>query len=65
MGARSMRLLSASMVEGRLQGSGELKHQGNIIAIARATGWNRVQIRRWLERFDLDPRPIRGRCDRT
>jgi DNA-binding NtrC family response regulator len=37
------------------------EHQGNITAIARATGWNRVQIHRWLKRFDLDPRPFRGR----
>jgi transcriptional regulator of acetoin/glycerol metabolism len=37
------------------------EHQGNITAIARATGWNRVQIHRWLKRFDLDPAPYRGR----
>jgi DNA-binding NtrC family response regulator len=37
------------------------EHQGNITAIARATGWNRVQIHRWLKRFELDPRPFRGR----
>jgi DNA-binding NtrC family response regulator len=37
------------------------EHQGNITQIARATGWNRVQIHRWLKRFDLDPRPFRGR----
>jgi DNA-binding NtrC family response regulator len=37
------------------------EHQGNITSIARATGWNRVQIHRWLKRFDLDPRPFRGR----
>jgi len=37
------------------------EHQGNITSIARATGWNRVQIHRWLKRFELDPRPFRGR----
>jgi len=35
------------------------EHRGNISAIARATGWHRVQIHRWLKRFDLDPRPYR------
>jgi hypothetical protein len=28
--------------------------------MARATGWNRVQIHRWLKRFELDPRPFRN-----
>jgi transcriptional regulator with AAA-type ATPase domain len=37
------------------------EHQGNITAIARATGWNRVQIHRWLKRWNLDPAPFRGR----
>jgi len=37
------------------------EHQGNIASIARATGWNRVQIHRWLKKFDLDPAPFRGR----
>ena len=35
------------------------EHRGNITAIARATGWHRGQIHRWLKQFDLDPRPFR------
>ena len=37
------------------------EHHGNISAIAKATGYNRVQLHRWLKRFDLDPEPYRGK----
>jgi len=37
------------------------EHAGNISAIAKATGYNRVQLHRWLKRFDLDPNPYRGK----
>jgi len=36
------------------------EHRGNISAVARALGKDRVQIRRWLERFALDPDAYRG-----
>jgi DNA-binding NtrC family response regulator len=57
---------SSDAVDDQQQRKAELRallreHQGNITAIARATGWNRVQIHRWLKRFELDPRPFRGR----
>jgi transcriptional regulator of acetoin/glycerol metabolism len=31
------------------------EHQGNLSAVARALGKDRVQIRRWLRRYRLDP----------
>ncbi len=37
------------------------EHAGNISAIAKATGENRVQIHRWLKRFGIDPDPFRGK----
>jgi transcriptional regulator of acetoin/glycerol metabolism len=35
------------------------KHGGNVSAIARELGKERVQIRRWCRRFDLDPQAFR------
>jgi transcriptional regulator with GAF, ATPase, and Fis domain len=35
------------------------EHQGNLSAVARALGKDRVQIRRWLKRCYLDPRSFR------
>lgn len=35
------------------------EHHGNISAIARATGKERVQIRRWLQRYGLDSEAFR------
>jgi DNA-binding NtrC family response regulator len=34
-------------------------HQGNVSAIARVLGKDRVQIRRWLKRFNLEPTAFR------
>ena len=31
------------------------RHRGNIAAVARAMGVERMQIHRWLKRHDLDP----------
>lgn len=36
-----------------------VEHKGNISAMARASGKERVQIRRWLKRFRLDPERFR------
>lgn len=36
-----------------------VEHKGNISAMARAAGKERVQIRRWLKRFGLDPQRFR------
>lgn len=30
-------------------------HAGNISAVARSTGVSRIQVHRWLKRYDLDP----------
>jgi DNA-binding NtrC family response regulator len=35
------------------------EHDGNISAVARALGKDRVQIRRWLDRYSLDPSSFR------
>ena len=35
------------------------EHKGNISSIARAMGKARMQIQRWLKRFDLDPESFR------
>jgi len=37
------------------------EHQGNISAIAKATGHSRVQLHRWLKRFDIDPDVYRNK----
>jgi transcriptional regulator with GAF, ATPase, and Fis domain len=34
-------------------------HEGNVTAVARAMGKARMQIQRWLKRFDLDPGTFR------
>jgi transcriptional regulator of acetoin/glycerol metabolism len=34
-------------------------HEGNVTAVARAMGKARMQIQRWLKRFDLDPETFR------
>jgi transposase-like protein len=31
-------------------------HGGNVSEVARAMGKARMQIHRWIKRFDLDPR---------
>jgi len=36
------------------------EHRGNLSAVARATGKARVQIQRWVKRFELDPEDFRG-----
>ena len=36
-----------------------VSHQGNVTAIARDLGKDRVQIRRWLRRFGLEPHEFR------
>ena len=36
-----------------------MEHRGNITAVARAMGKERVQVRRWLKRFGLDPNRFR------
>jgi transcriptional regulator of acetoin/glycerol metabolism len=36
------------------------KHRGNVSAVARELGKARMQIQRWLRRFDLDPETFRG-----
>jgi transcriptional regulator with PAS, ATPase and Fis domain len=36
------------------------EHQGNVSAIARATGKARMQVQRWLKRYALDPTRFRG-----
>jgi transcriptional regulator of acetoin/glycerol metabolism len=44
----------------RLQLVAQLEeHQGNISAVARASGKARMQVQRWLKRFGLDPRKFR------
>ena len=35
-------------------------HEGNVSAVARAMGKARMQIQRWLLRYELDPRDFRG-----
>lgn len=37
-----------------------MEHRGNISALARTMGKDRVQIRRWLRRYGLDPATFRG-----
>ncbi|MFT3707050.1 MAG: sigma 54-interacting transcriptional regulator [Archangium sp.] len=36
------------------------KHQGNVSAVARAMGKARMQIQRWMARYELDPRTFKG-----
>jgi DNA-binding NtrC family response regulator len=36
------------------------QHQGNVSEVARSFGRARMQIHRWMVRFDLDPRKFRG-----
>jgi transcriptional regulator of acetoin/glycerol metabolism len=36
------------------------QHRGNISHVARDLGKARMQIHRWLKRFDLDPDAFRG-----
>jgi transcriptional regulator with GAF, ATPase, and Fis domain len=36
------------------------EHQGNVSAVARATGKARMQVQRWLKRYALDPERFRG-----
>jgi transcriptional regulator with PAS, ATPase and Fis domain len=36
------------------------EHHGNISQVARAMGKARMQVQRWLKRFDLDPARFRG-----
>ncbi|HEY2514500.1 MAG TPA: sigma 54-interacting transcriptional regulator [Polyangiaceae bacterium] len=36
------------------------KHEGNVSEVARSMGKARMQIQRWMKRFDLDPRRHRG-----
>jgi transcriptional regulator with GAF, ATPase, and Fis domain len=38
------------------------EHQGNLSAVARVLGKDRVQIRRWLKRCYLDPRNFRDKA---
>jgi transcriptional regulator of acetoin/glycerol metabolism len=35
------------------------EHRGNVSAVARATGKARMQVQRWLKRFQLDPEAFR------
>jgi DNA-binding NtrC family response regulator len=35
------------------------QHQGNVSAVARATGKDRKQIQRWIKRYELDPESYR------
>ena len=37
------------------------EHQGNISAISKATGKSRMQLHRWLKRFELDPNVYRNK----
>ncbi len=37
------------------------EHQGNVSAVARAMAKERVQIRRWLQRYQLDPEEFKRR----
>jgi transcriptional regulator of acetoin/glycerol metabolism len=32
-------------------------HGGNVTAVARAMGKERMQIQRWIKRYGIDPRP--------
>jgi transcriptional regulator of acetoin/glycerol metabolism len=34
-------------------------HEGNIAAVGRALGKERMQIHRWLKRYDIDVEPYR------
>jgi DNA-binding NtrC family response regulator len=36
------------------------EHRGNLAAVARALGKDRVQVRRWLRRYGIDLSPFRG-----
>ena len=36
------------------------EHRGNVSAVARARGKARMQIQRWLKRYQLDPRSFHG-----
>jgi transposase-like protein len=35
-------------------------HRGNISAIARSTSRSRMQVHRWLKRYQLSPRDFRS-----
>jgi len=37
------------------------EHGGNVSAVARATGKARMQIQRWMKRFDIDPAAFKPR----
>jgi transcriptional regulator of acetoin/glycerol metabolism len=37
-----------------------VRHQGNVTAIARELGKDRVQIHRWMKRYNLSPDDFRG-----
>jgi len=36
------------------------QHGGNISSVARAMGKARMQIQRWLARYNIDPRDFKG-----
>jgi transcriptional regulator of acetoin/glycerol metabolism len=36
------------------------RHQGNISAVARAMRCTRMQVHRWLKRWQIDAEPFRG-----
>jgi len=36
------------------------QHGGNVSSVARAMGKARMQIQRWLARYNIDPRDFRG-----
>jgi transcriptional regulator with AAA-type ATPase domain len=37
------------------------RHAGNVTAVAKALGKERMQIHRWMKRFDIEPDAFRGR----
>jgi transcriptional regulator of acetoin/glycerol metabolism len=37
------------------------EHHGNISAISKATGKSRMQLHRWLKRYELDPNVYRNK----
>jgi len=55
---------AAELSEAQLKRRQELEelltaNGGNVSAVARVLGKDRVQIQRWLRRFELDPRAFR------
>jgi len=62
---QSSRAVSLYLAAGDAERKAQLEallrqHGGNIYSVARAMGKARMQIQRWLARYNIDPRDFKG-----